>query len=134
MVRTGSEKTVPDNYWRGRLRKARQFHAIARDAIDLHEDGSDAGPVMSNIILAAVAYGDAVTAATRRTVNQKDHAALPRLLRASLGNEFPQAQERALASMLGKKDQVQYGAVFHRLQDAMKMVEQLDAFAAWSYI
>lgn len=43
----------------GRLRKAKAFHLVARESIGILRDaGLDRAPVLSNAILAAIAYTD----------------------------------------------------------------------------
>jgi hypothetical protein len=88
--------------------------------------------VAANAILAAIAYADAVAAAYGGRINQKDHAAAPKLLRAVLGKALPDQQEAPLRHLLGRKDEMQYGARSARTQDAEQIVEKLEAFAAWA--
>lgn len=131
MTRGGPQKPVVPEHWQGRRDNARAYHKAARDGLALAERGANANPVMSSIVLAAVAYADALTARYRGTVNQKDHAALVRALRAALGNRFPAAQERRLRSILDAKDEVQYGIRLGRTGEAELMLKELDDFARW---
>ncbi len=65
-----------------RLRKAKAFHLVARESIGILRDaGLDRASVLSNAVLAAVAYTDAVTIASDGRMNQKDHATAPAVLR-----------------------------------------------------
>ena len=48
--------------------------------------GQDCNPVISQIVLSAMAFGDSLTAKRAQVVNQQDHAQAPRLLRDVLGN------------------------------------------------
>ena len=65
-------------------------------------------------------------------INQQDHAAATRLLREVLGNRLTDAQERRLRRLLGRKDEVQYGARTVTLDEARHMLEELDMFAPWA--
>jgi hypothetical protein len=88
--------------------------------------------VASNAILSAIAYTDALTAAYGGRVNQQDHAAAVKLLRDTLGKSLPDAQERRLARLLGRKDEVQYGARQGRMDDASQVVDHLNQFGGWT--
>lgn len=132
MTRTGAGKPVDLSAWRGRLDNARAYHRSAADGLALMERSGNANPIMSDVVLAAIAYTDALTAAFGGRVNQKDHAAAAKTLRDVLGNRVPKGQLTRLSSMLAEKDAVQYGARFGRFQDAEAMLADLDAFAAWA--
>ena len=108
------------------------FHAVAKLARDNAGELTDPDVIASNAVLSAVAYADALTAAFGGRVNQKDHSAIVKLLRGTLGEAFPVAQERQLAKLIARKDEVQYGARVGRLSDVSKMIEQLDEFASWA--
>lgn len=117
----------------GRLRKAKAFHLVAKEALALLESrGIDRAPVLSNALLAAIAYVDAVTITADGSVNQKDHATASALLRRCVGNELPARQLNDLNGMLSIKDEVQYGARASLHDSALKMLEQLDRFSAWA--
>jgi hypothetical protein len=130
VVRSGSTKQVSGTHWRGRLRKARKFLEIATNELELARPGDDAGPIMSNIILAVVGYADTLTAAISGVVNQGDRQMVVKALRDAMGNALPVALENRLKAMLHKKDEVQYGVSFEPAIDAAKMLESANAFAA----
>lgn len=132
MTRTGPGKPVDESFWRGRLENARAYLESARTLADLAVPGDNANPVVSLIVSAAVGYADALVAATRGEVNQKDHQAAARALRAALGNRLPVAQERALARILREKDAAQYSARHGNLTHARSLLEELTGFAAWA--
>jgi hypothetical protein len=87
---------------------------------------------MSQIVTAAIAFTGALTAKYTRDVNQQDHAAAAKALRAALGNRLPKSQENRLARILGAKDEVQYGTRLKTKADAEKMLAELDEFARWA--
>jgi len=82
--------------------------------------------VRSPMVLAAIAYSDAVTARFLGRVNQVDHAALPKLLRDALGNQLPDAQMRRLRRILQEKDETQYGARLKSRDEAQRLLEDRD--------
>ncbi len=65
MTRTGSTKTVSKEHWRGRLAKARGFLKLARNGMDMHEPGDDPDEYCTAMVKSAIAYADALTAATQ---------------------------------------------------------------------
>ncbi len=132
MVRSGQTKKVDGTHWYGRLRRAREFLAIADTALELAAPSADGGPIMSNCILSAVAYADTLTAAIGGIINQGDHAGIAKVLRGVLGNDLPKAQETQLKQMLARKDEVQYGASFDSLLSAEQMVQRARLFAEWA--
>lgn len=132
MTRTGPGRPAGPEVAQGRLDNARAFLAAARDAAALAEPGANANPVTVQIMTAAIAYADALTARFGGRVNQRDHAALPRALRGALGNRLPKAQERRLARILERKDEAQYGSRPGSLTEAKSLLVELEVFAAWT--
>ena len=131
MTRTSTKRAVSDDYWQGRLDSARAFKRAAENAIALAESAADANPVISQIVLAAIAYSDCLTAKRANVVNRQDHAAASKLLRDVLGAALPVAQENRLRRMLGNKDSSQYGARAASLPQAQRLLEDLEEFANW---
>jgi len=110
------------------------FHEVTQLALDHLDRVRDPDAVSSNAILAVIAYTDALTAAYHGRVNHKDHAAAVKLLRDALGKALPDAQERQLARLLGRKDEAQYGARQRRAEDAGQTIAALNEFAAWARV
>ena len=131
MARISTRKSVDVDYWRGRLEAARAFHKAAEDAITLAEPGSNANPAISQMVLAAIAYGDCLTAKRANVINQQSHAAAPKLLRDVLGATLPTAQENRYRRILGHKDESQYGARSASLIHAQRLLDELQEFAFW---
>jgi hypothetical protein len=98
----------------------------------LAEPHANANPITLQVVTAAIAYADALTARFGGTINRKDHAAAPRTLRAVLGNRLPRVQERRLARIIEHKDEAQYGARTGRLGEAAALLAELEDFAAWA--
>jgi hypothetical protein len=132
VTRTGPARSADVSFAAGRLESARAFHEAARAAAALAEDGANANPIVSQIVNAAIAYTDVLTATFAGKVNQQDHAGARKALRAALGNRLPAAQERRLARILGHKDEAQYGAGRISLTRARQLLEELEELAAWA--
>jgi hypothetical protein len=132
MTRIGSTKTVDGGYARRRLGNARAYWQAAHDEFDLADEGSNTNPVMSQIVNAAIAYADTLTASRKSLVNQKDHGGVVKLLRESFGRDLPNAQERQLQRILNDKDEVQYGVSVGRYSDAKEKLADLDEFKNWA--
>lgn len=129
MTRRGPRKPVDAAYWKGRLDVARGFLSAARQDAELAEPGAPANPILSHIVVAAIAYGDAATAFLAQVVNQQDHSTAARLLREVLGNALPAEHERAFQRLLGSKDAAQYGARPIRIQEASSRLADLEKIA-----
>ncbi len=131
MTGRSPRKQVDSLYWQGRLRVGRAYLEAAQQAMVLAEPGQDCNPVISQIVLAAIAYGDSLTAKRAQVVNQQDHAQAPRLLREVMGNLVPDSQHRRYRRMLGLKDEVQYGTRQASRDEAERLLSDLGEFAAW---
>lgn len=132
MTSKGPRKRVDPLYWQARLRIARAFMESAQQAMLLAEPGQNANPIISQVVLAAIAYGDCLTAKRAGVVNQQDHAAAPRLLRDVLQNTLPDAQERRYRRIVGFKDEVQYGARAAPVEEAARLLRDLESLARWA--
>jgi len=132
MTRHDPRKSVDAQHGEGRRRAAQDYLAAARDALALSKPGRNCSPAVSQLALAAVAYADALTVRRAGIVNQHDHAQAPRLLRDTLKDALPEAQERRFKKILGVKDEAQYGARAIRYEEALRLVEDVEAFAQWA--
>lgn len=132
MTRTGPARPADAPFAAGRLANARAFLEAAEVAVALAEPGDNANPILSHVVHAVIAYTDALTVRFGGRVNQKNHDAAVRVLRAALGNRLPRAQETRVARILGQKDAVQYGARQGRLTRAMELLEEAREFARWA--
>jgi hypothetical protein len=132
MTSKSPRKRVEALYWQGRLRAAQAYLAAARQAVVLAEAPQSGNPIISQVVLAAIAYGDCLTARRAQVVNQQDHAQAPRLLRDVLRNTLPDAQERRYRRILGFKDEAPYGTKAASLEEAARLLGELEAFALWA--
>lgn len=132
MTRIGPKKRVDALYWQGRLAQARAYLEAARQAAALAESGGNANPIVSQIVLSAIAYGDCLTAKRAQVVNQQDHAAAAKLLREVLRGQLPEEQHKRYRRILAAKDAAQYGARTAPLDYADHLFSELEAFARWA--
>lgn len=132
MTRRGPSKPVDDTYAPRRLEVARAFLKAAEDEATLADEGDVGNPIVAQVVNAAIAYADAVTAASSGRINQKDHAAVVKALRDALGERFPDVQAKRLRRMLAEKDTAQYGARLLRMKEALRLLADLKEFAAWA--
>ncbi|RUU00750.1 hypothetical protein EOD23_22785 [Mesorhizobium sp. USDA-HM6] len=132
MARVRSTKKKDAAYVTSRLLIARGFLKDARNSNLVADPGDIGNPSMSTVINCAIAYSDALTAKLRGEINQDDHQAVVKLLRAALGKALPAKQEASLRALLEQKDEVQYGSRAKTRNDAEKALERLEEFAAWA--
>ena len=132
MARVRSTKKKDAAYVTSRLLIARGFLKDARNSNLIADPGDIGNPSMSTVINCAIAYSDALTAKLRGEINQDDHQAVVKLLRAALGKALPAKQEASLRALLEQKDEVQYGSRAKTRNDAEKALEHLEEFAAWA--
>lgn len=132
MTRAGPRKAVDAQFWAGRLENARAFRDAAHQTAVLAEPGQNANPLVSHAVSAAVGYADAVTARYGGVVNQQDHQAVARAVRAALGNRADEGVLKRLGHILREKDAAQYGARAGRLDHALRLLDDLDALVAWA--
>ena len=131
MTNQGPRKPVDDGHAAARLLQAREFHESARSLVTLAQDKSY-NAAITLMVTAAIAYADALTAALKGVVNKQDHQNAPRLLREVLGNRLPDKQEKFYRKLLGRKDEVNYGARSTTLDEAERLLAELDEFATWT--
>lgn len=124
MTRISAGKPADAAFGAGRLQIARAYLESARTAV-LLPPGHIGNPAMSQIVNAAIAFTDALTATYAGRVNQQDHAAAIGALRHALGNRLPQKQETHLRRILDQKDEVQYGVRVRSPDDASTMLDHL---------
>ena len=133
MTGQGPRKSVGGEHWSGRRHQAREFRESARSLVTL-EDSSTYNPAITLMVACAIAYADAITAKRRGVVNTLDHASAPRLLREVLGNKLRDRQDKFYRRLLGRKDEVNYGARSTSLDEARRLLSELDDFAEWAEI
>ena len=131
MTNQGPRRKAADGEWSGRLVQAREFHDSARSLVTLASSKSYNAAITLQVT-AAMAYADAITAKRRGVVNKQDHQSSPRLLREVLGSTLPDKHEKFFRRLLGRKDEVNYGARSTTRDEAARLLAELDEFAAWA--
>ena len=131
MTNQGPRRAAADGEWSDRLTQARDFHESARTLVTLAENRSY-NSAITLMVSAAIGYADAVTAKLRGVVNKQSHQAAPRLLREVLGNSLPDKHEKFYRRLLGRKDEVNYGARGSGYDEAARLLAELDEFATWA--
>ncbi len=114
------------------MRKARAFLKASEDGLELADEHGPGDPIMSNAVLAAIGFADALSMKFAGTKNDDDHSELPRTLRRALGNRLPKAQERRLARILSLKNEIQYEHRTASVQEARDLLVQVRRFAEWA--
>jgi len=130
MTSQGARRPANEGEWSGRLTQGREFHKSQRPAGFWRNTQSYNGAI-TLMVNAAIAYADAVTAKRKGVVNKQDHQTAPRLLREALGSALPDKHERFFRRLLGRKDEVNYGARGTTHAEAGRLLAELDEFAAW---
>ena len=131
MTRKGASKPITASFGEGRLRLARAYLKAARTEATVAEVGAPGNPVMSQIVNAAIAFTDALTARCRGAPTSRT---MPRGLRRSgmrSATVFPRRRKPGFA-FLGEKNEVQYGARLKTKAEADHLLTQLEEFAAWA--
>lgn len=131
MTNQGPRRVATDGEATGRLAQAREFHESARSLVTLAQNRSYNGAI-TLMVTAVIAYADAITASRKGVVNRKDHQAASRLLREVLGSSLPDRHEKFFRRILGRKDEVGYGARSTSLDEAVRLLAELDEFGAWA--
>lgn len=132
MTRKGPSKGVAPEFAEGRLRLARAYLKAARTELAVADPADLGNPAMSQIVNAAIAFTDALTARYAGLVNRKEHLGAVKALRDALGNRLPAAQESRLRRILSEKDEVQYGAKIKTELEARRLLDLLEEFALWA--
>lgn len=129
----GSWRRVNDrSEWTGRRDAGRAHLKTARDACDVADEADDCRLIVQGAILAAIAYGDALTIKVAGIRNETNHQRLPATVRHALGNAAPAAEVARLTRLLARKDDSAYGHRFIPMRDARDALEKASAFAAWA--
>jgi hypothetical protein len=132
VTRTGSAKPASDSFGESRRTIAKAYLKAAQDEAAFADVDDIGNPIISQIVHAAIAYTDALTAKFAGRANQQDHGAAVKNLRDALGNRLPRAQENRLRRILSEKDVAQYGARLKTKADAERLLAQLVEFAKWA--
>jgi hypothetical protein len=118
-------------------RYLRVGESLLRSAAALNEIASD-GDAYGNAIgvvatHAAIALNDALTIAYREVKSTEgDHRRAADVLQHALGPLVPAGQLSRLRSVLAAKDRISYSGTFYRLDEARRILAEVEEFAAWA--
>ena len=132
MTPTRTPATNAKEPWRDFRANARTALQDAQNKLDLLEDGANAKGVASDAVLAAVAYGDAVTVQRLAQHNTQDHSGLPKLVERALGKDALPPQITRLGRILKEKSRANYGGSVWTRAEAEAYLEQVRRFATWA--
>jgi hypothetical protein len=132
VTRKGPSKPVDRAFGERRRQMAKAYLKAAQDEAALADEGAIGNPIVSQIVNAAIAYTDALTAKFSDRINQQDHAGAVKALRDALGERLLDTQAKRLRRILGEKDPAQYGVRFHRKSDALRLLADVEEFARWA--
>jgi hypothetical protein len=131
MTRKGPTKVATVDQSRGRLEQARAFRAAVEAIASTITPGANGSPLMALIVTAAIAYGDALTARFGRVMNRDDHAASPKLVRATMGDRADEAMLNHLRAIIAEKTFAEYGDHQVDVEAASRFLVTLRRFATW---
>ena len=129
MTGQGPRKAVDGGNSSTRLLQVREFHESARRLVVLAQSRSCNGAV-TLMVTAAIAYGDAITAHAKGIAHKRDHQNAPRPRREVLGDRLPDKQGKFFRKLLGRRDELNDGARRTTLDEAQRLLGELDEFAA----
>lgn len=133
MVTRGTWRPVVNRgEWTGRRDAGRAHLKTARNACEVADESDDGRLIVQGAILAAIAYGDALTIKVAGIRNEADHQRLPATVRHALGNAAPAGELTRLTRLLARKDDSAYGHRFIPMRDARDAIEKAAAFASWA--
>lgn len=133
MISRGSWRRVNDrSEWSGRRDAARAHLKATRNACEVADESDDGRLIVQGAILAAIAYGDALTIKVAGIRNETDHQRLPATVRQALGNAAPAVELTRLTRLLARKDDSAYRHRFIPMGDARDALAKAESFAAWA--
>jgi hypothetical protein len=118
--------------WASFRANARIHLSDAENKLSLLEDRANAKGIAADAVLAAIAYGDAITVQRSNLHNAKDHSALPALILTALGKDAESTQLERLTRIIARKNEAQYGGTVWSRKDAEQYLEQVRRFARWA--
>jgi hypothetical protein len=128
----GPWREVDRGQWSGRLQNARDFLQSARNSLALADEQENGNPIMSQIVLAVIAFADTLTIRHAGIQNEQDHQGIVRAVRHAMGDAAEASQMARLTRIIARKNQIQYDHRTASLDEARRLLEQAERFAAWA--
>jgi hypothetical protein len=132
MSPTKAPTRVPKDEWTAFLNNARTHLRDAENKLTLLEDNTNAKGIAADAVLAAIAFGDAITVQRLGVHNAQDHGQLPDLVERALGKQRDNGQITRLRRILARKGEAHYGGKYWMRDDATEYLEQVRRFANWA--
>ena len=108
----------------------RSAEALSEIAVEGDPYGNAIGVVSTH---AAIAFNDALTIAYRGVKSTEgDHRRAGDVLQEVLGARVPADQLSRLRAVLALKDRISYGGTYYRLDDARRVLVEVQIFGAWA--
>jgi hypothetical protein len=124
--------TNANDPWHAFRANARAALQDAENKLVLLEPEANAKGIAADAVLAAIAYGDAITVQRLSQHNTQDHGMLPDLVARALGKDAEQGQIARLGRILKQKGRAQYGGGSWSRDDAKDYLEQVRRFATYA--
>lgn len=132
MTPTRTTATGAKDPWPAFRANARAALQDAENKLDLLEPGMNAKGIAADAVLAAIAYGDAITVQRLNQSNTQDHSALPTLVTRALGKDAVADQMTRLGRILREKSRAHYGGGTWTRDEAERYLEQVRRFATYA--
>jgi hypothetical protein len=132
MTPTRTTATRAKDPWQAFRANARTALQDAENKLALLEAGANAKGVAADAVLAAIAYGDAITAQRLNQHNAQDHGTLPTLVARALGKDAVSGQITRLGRILREKSRAHYGGGTWTRDETEEYLEQVRRFATYA--
>lgn len=132
MTRRTSPTRNAKDPWEAFRANGRTHHKDAQDKLVLLETAANAKGVASDAVLAAIAFGDAITVQRLGQHNTTDHGALPKLVQIALGKDADQQQVNRLKRIIAEKGDAHYGGRFWTRAEAETFLDNATRFISWA--
>jgi len=134
MVRSGISKAVDRSQAERYRHVAASLLARAQALEAIATAGDPYGNAVGVVAIhAAIAYNDALTVAYRGIKSTEgDHRKAADVLQRALGHRASPEQVDRLRSILLYKDRISYGGQFYRLDEACRLLREVEVFCAWA--
>jgi len=132
MTPTRTTTTRAKDPWQAFRANARAALQDAENKLALLEPEANAKGVAADAVLAAIAYGDAITVQRLQQHNTQDHGALSKLVTRALGKDAVAGQIARLGRILGEKSRAHYGGARWTRDEAETYLEQVRRFATFA--
>lgn len=104
----------------------------AKDKLDLADADTNGNPIISDVTLSALAFGDALSIKFGGMQNTQDHSGIVRIIKKAMGDRVDDEQLKRLGRIMGAKSVAQYGFRPSTIAEAQSLYDQLVRFSDWA--